>query len=57
MKKILLNIAVKILRLIYIPLKKLKIKDKIVYISRQSNAENLDFKLIRERIEKEYPKM
>ncbi len=55
MKKILLNIAVKILRLIYIPLKKLKIKDKIVYISRQSNAENLDFKLIRERIEKEYP--
>ena len=42
MKKILLNVAVKILQIIYLPFNLLKTKDKIVYISRQSNNENLD---------------
>ena len=55
MKKILLNVAVKILQIIYLPFNLLKTKDKIVYISRQSNNENLDFKLIRTQIEKINP--
>ena len=55
MKNILFTIAVLILKIIYIPMKFLKTKNKIVYISRQSNSENLDFKLIRKYTESEYP--
>ena len=54
MKKILLSIAVAILKVIYIPIRLLKTKNKITYISRQSNSENIDFRLIRQEIEKEY---
>ena len=56
MKKIVLNIIVIILRTIYAPIKMLKTKNKVVYISRQSNRETLDFKLIRTQMEKLYPK-
>lgn len=55
MKKIILNIVVIILKIIYAPIKLMKIKDKVVYISRQSNKETLDFKLIRNQMEEMYP--
>ena len=55
MKKILLTIAVAMLKTIYIPIRLFKTKNKIVYISRQSNFENLDFRLIREEMEKSHP--
>ena len=54
MKSILLSITVIMLNIIYMPMKLLKTKDKVVYISRQSNAENIDFKLIREKIQEQY---
>ena len=55
MKKIILKIIVIILRIIYVPFSLLKVQDKVTYISRQSNKENLDFKLIRQEMEKMYP--
>ena len=55
MKKVLLNVAIILLKIIYFPMKLLKIQNKVVYISRQSNSENIDFKLIRQEFEKEYP--
>lgn len=55
MKKIILNLVVIALKIIYTPIKLFKVKNKIVYISRQSNRETLDFKLIREQVEKLYP--
>ena len=57
MKKIILKIVVAILKIIYMPIKKFKIQNKIVYISRQSNKETLDFRLIREEVEKKYPEV
>ena len=55
MKNILLKILVIILKIIYLPLRILKVKNKVTYMSRESNTETLDFKYIRERLEKEYP--
>ena len=55
MKRIILNIIVIALKIIYMPFKLLKIQDKIVYISRQSNKETLDFKLIKRSMESMYP--
>lgn len=55
MKNIILKILVNILKIVYIPMKLLKVKNKITYISRQSNYETLDFKQIREEMEKQYP--
>lgn len=55
MKRIVLNIIIIILKIIYAPIKLFKIKDKVVYISRQSNKETLDFKLIKQQMEKLYP--
>ena len=55
MKKIILSLVIITLKIIYAPIKLFKIKDKIVYISRQSNQETLDFKLIREKVETLYP--
>jgi len=56
MKSIILNIVIIILKIVYMPIKLFKIQDKIVYISRQSNEEPLDFKLIREQMQERYPK-
>ena len=39
------------------PIRLLKTKNKIVYISRQTNTESLDFKLLREEIEKQNPEI
>lgn len=55
MKRIILKIIVLILKIIYAPIKLMKAQDKVVYISRQTNKETLDFKLIRNQIEELYP--
>jgi len=55
MKKIILNVIIAMLKIIYAPIKLLKIQKKVVYISRQSNRETLDFKLIKNEMEKLYP--
>ena len=55
MKKIVLNIVVLLLKIVYLPLRLLKVKNKIVYMSRESNSESIDFKRIREGLEKNYP--
>lgn len=46
-----------ILKIIYKPIKCLKIKRKVVYISRQFNKETLDFKLIEEKMNELYPEV
>lgn len=46
MKRIIIKIGILILKTIYCPMKLLKVKNKIVYISRQFNHPNLDFTLI-----------
>ena len=56
MKSIIINIGIIILKIIYLPLKCLKIKNQIVYISRQFNHANLDFKLLINEIERINPK-
>lgn len=55
MKNLILKFLVILLKLIYLPMKLLKTQNKITYISRQSNTESLDFRKIREELEKEYP--
>ena len=52
MKKVILSIGIGILNFIYFFIKFARIKDKITYISRQYNEETLDFKLIKEEIQK-----
>lgn len=52
MKEFIINIGINILKLIYVPLKLFKIKNKVVYISRQFNHPTLDFTLIKDEIEK-----
>lgn len=50
-----MKIFIAILRIIYCPIKCLKTKKKVVYISRQFNKETLDFKLIEEKMNEKYP--
>lgn len=52
MKYFLIKIIIFFLNVIYFFLKLLPVQNKIVMISRQSNHESIDFKLIREEIEK-----
>ncbi len=52
MKYFLIRIIIFFLNIIYFFLKLLPVQNKIVMISRQSNQESIDFKLIREEIEK-----
>lgn len=51
LKGFILKIGIGILRLIYLPIKLFKVKNKIVYISRQFNHPTLDFKLLIEAVE------
>ena len=51
MKVSVIKIAILVLKIIYAPMKLFKAKNKIVYISRQTNNETLDFKLLRLAIE------
>ena len=50
-----MRIFIGILKIIYCPIKCLKTKNKVVYISRQFNKETLDFKLIEEKMKEKYP--
>lgn len=52
LKELVLKIGLSILRIIYVPMKLLRTKNKVVYISRQFNNPTLDFQLIKEAIEK-----
>ena len=51
---ILIYIFIIILRIIYFFLKLIPSKNKIVFISRQSNNINIDFKLLTEDLNKRY---
>ena len=53
MKNIVLRLLVIFLKIIYAPMRLLKIQDKVSLISRQSNKESIDFKKIREELESE----
>ena len=53
MKQIILAIGVNVLKIIYLPFKLLKTKNKIVYISRQFNNPTLDFTLLKNAISEE----
>jgi len=50
MKEFIIKIGIMILRIIYMPMKLLKTKNKIVYISRQFNNPTLDFILLEKEI-------
>ena len=56
MKNIILKILVIFLKILYLPMKHLKTKNKITYMSREANKETLDFKCIRQEMEEKYPK-
>ena len=49
-KQAILKIGINVLKIIYLPFKLLKIKNKVVYISRQFNNETLDFGLLKNAI-------
>ena len=55
MKSFFVKIFLGLLKLIYFPIKMLKVQNKVVYISRQFNNETLDFKLIQEKMIEKYP--
>lgn len=55
MKVILIKILVVVLRIIYAPLKLLKTKNQIVYLSRQRNEKGIDIDLLEQAIKKENP--
>lgn len=52
MKEIIFKIGIYLLKIIYVPIKLLKTKNKVVYISRQFNNPTLDFVLLKNEIEK-----
>ena len=56
MKKVILKILISILKVvlnsIYFIMKKSKLKNKVIFISRQSDSSNLDFKMLEEEIRK-----
>ena len=55
MKNIILKILVIMLKILYFPFTFFKVQNKITFMSRESNTESLDFRKIREEIEKDYP--
>ena len=55
MKNIILKILVMLLKILYLQMRLLKVKDKVTYMSRESNKETLDFTAIRQELEAEYP--
>lgn len=52
MKIFFIKIGILILKIIYCPMKWMKSKNKVVYISRQFNSPTLDFSLIKEEMER-----
>ena len=55
MKTVILGVLKIVLRIIYAPLKLQKSKNRIVYLSRQSNEKSLDMRLLEEAIKNESP--
>lgn len=56
-KKIVINIAVFVLNVIYLPFKCFKTKNKVTFISRQSNTMSIDFKLLSSKLKEEKPEV
>lgn len=50
MKSIVLNAAKAVLNIIYIPMKCLRVQNKVVFLSRQHDYPNLDFVLLRQGV-------
>lgn len=57
MKRLILQIAVAMLRLIYLPLKGRRIRDKVTIISRQSDHPSVDIKLLSDYLKLKYPQI
>ena len=57
MKVLLIEILKFFLRIIYAPIKLFKTKDRIVYLSRQSNDKSLDMRLLEKEIDKQIQKL
>lgn len=55
MKSVLVKIFIQILKIIYFPIRQLKVQKKVVYISRQFNKGTLDFDLIVNAMQENYP--
>lgn len=55
MKALLFELLKLVLRIIYLPIKLFKTKNRIVYLSRQSNEKSIDMVLLEEAIKKECP--
>lgn len=55
MRNVIFKILVIFLKMLYTPMRLLKPKDKVSLISREGNKESMEFKRIREEIEKSYP--
>lgn len=53
MKKILLRLFVGLMNFIYLFYRPLRRKNRVTFVSRQSNSESLDFRLLREELEKD----
>ena len=51
-KKCVINIAIFVLNIVYIPFKLFKTQNKVTYISRQSDTPSLDFNLLISQIKK-----
>lgn len=51
-KKLVIKVAIIVLNIMYLPFKCLKTRDKITYISRQSNSPSIDFKLLYQEMSK-----
>lgn len=54
-KKLVIKTAIFVLNIMYLPFKCFKTKNKITYLSRQSNSISLDFMLLKQEIEKKHP--
>ena len=55
MRNIIFEILVIFLKILYAPMRILKTKNKVTLISREGNKESMEFKKIREELEKTYP--
>ena len=55
MRNVIFKILVICLKILYTPMRLLKLKDQVTLISREGNKESMEFKKIREEIEKNYP--
>lgn len=52
-----MKIFILVLKIIYFPIKHMRVRSKVTYISRQFNKETLDFKLIEDKMKELYPEV